>query len=234
MLRLALITSVVVSSSGLALAAPPAPPLAAQSLVRARFGAAAEVRWDASLQAPKSLRGLSVATVGKDAGERAVGFVHGARDIFGVGPSVDVVPVETVAPAGRSVVRMNATYDGLVVEGRTVVVTLDAAQRVTSVTSDLGPLSVPRPAAVISPEAAKQAVAARFVVAQTGIPTQVVVANGTAGRVAWRVPAMVVPLTGHFFVWVDAETGAILREAPAGADQTMQRLPERGPAEDAP
>ena len=47
------------------------------------------------------------------------------------------------------------------------------------------------------------------------------------GRVAWRVPAVLVPLAAHFWVWVDAETGAVLRQAPAGKDQTVTRLEVR-------
>lgn len=238
MLRLALIATVLVSSSGLAHAAPtPVGGEPAQaSLVRARFGEAVEVRWDAARLAPRSLRNLSVPTEGKDAGERAARFIRASRDVFGIGAEGDVRPLETQAPKGRAVVRLGATWNGLAVEGRSVVVVLDGAQRVTSVTSDLGPLVVPTPKETISPEAAKAAVAARFAVGATGVPVKVVVANATAGRIAWRVPTMVLPLTGHFFVWVDAETGAILRQAPAGQDQTLARLPERGPlaGEDAP
>jgi hypothetical protein len=34
-----------------------------------------------------------------------------------------------------------------------------------------------------------------------------------------------IPLMAHFWVWVDAEQGEVLREAPAGHDMPVARLP---------
>jgi len=217
-------TSLTVS----ALAAPPQTP--AQELrldqVHQRFGPAATVRWDATGTAPKRLGGLHVATAGHDAGERAVGFVRGARDLLALGDG-DVTVLGTRAMTGRTSVELRPTWRGLPVEGRTVVVTLDAHDQVTSVTSDLGPLAVVAPSQPISAEAAQAAIQARYSVSSLGTPSQVVLATAVAGRLAWKVPVVVIPLTAHFTVWVDAADGSILREAPVSSDQAMKTLPRR-------
>jgi hypothetical protein len=72
---------------------------------------------------------------------------------------------------------------------------------------------------------------AHYRVAAVGEPELVVLARAATGRVAWKVPVAVVPLQGHFFVWLDAESGAVMKEAPAGFDQAITELPRREEAD---
>lgn len=226
LIRTLAIGATVLALAGTAAAGPPAPaPLASrEAAIHARLGADVAIRWDARRLSPRSLRGLTAPTTGVDPADRAARFVRAERDLLAL--TGDVVPVETRRLRGH-VVRLQQTFGGVPVEGRTVVVKLDEAARVTSVVSDLGPLDVPTPTREITPAAAQAAVSARYAVAATAPPTRVVVANGPVGRYAWKVPAMVMPLTGHFWVWVDVETGRILKTAPAGSDQRMTALPLR-------
>ncbi|MCB9731214.1 MAG: hypothetical protein H6745_01125 [Deltaproteobacteria bacterium] len=212
--------------AGTAVAGTPSPTTLAtrEAAIHARLGADVAIRWDAMKTSPRSLRNLAVPTAGATPADRAARFVRGERDLLRL--DGDVVAVETRAFRGH-VVRLQQTFAGVPVEGRSVVVKLDEGARVTSVTSDLGPLSVPTPATEITPAEAQAAVSARYAVAATGTPTRVVVANASAGRFAWKVPAMVMPVTGLFWVWVDTETGRVLRTAPAGSDQRLTSLPLR-------
>jgi len=102
---------------------------------------------------------------------------------------------------------------------------------VTALTSDLGPLVVPTPARIVGVDHARAAIPRNDEVAAIGEPTRVVLAHGSAGRVAWRFPVALVPLVAHFHVWVDVETGAVLKSAPAGFDQRLTELPLRDEVE---
>jgi hypothetical protein len=80
----------------------------------------------------------------------------------------------------------------------------------------------------MTPEAAQDLVRATFALASVSGADKVVITGGRIGRVAWRVRATFLPMTAWFDVWVDVETGAVLRQRPAAADQTMRELPVRG------
>ncbi len=220
--------TLTISSS--ALAAPPQLParrVAFERVVHERFGDAARVRWDRLRNAPRVLRRLTVATVGRDASERALGFVRAHRDL--IAPGGAELAVHKVTPrASGAVVQLAQRLGGLPVEGAWIAVTLDAAGAVRAVRTDGTPRTLHMPEAVIPAARAGQIVSDRFVVARTGAPTLVALPlPGGEAVAAWRVPAAVIPLASHFFVWVDAETGAVLRQAPAGKDQRQRRLEVR-------
>jgi Zn-dependent metalloprotease len=130
----------------------------------------------------------------------------------------------TPLPKGH-VVELTPSVDGLPIDGRNLTVELSASGHVVSVRSDLVPFSLAAPATTLGAEQARQVVATRFGLTLIGTPTQVVIVPGPgSGRVAWRVPTAVWPLSAHFNVWVDAENGAILKQAPAGLDQPSLTL----------
>ncbi len=226
-----------------ALSTPPSSsPSALQSReanLRARFGDATIARFtpgSADTSVPRSLTGLSVATSGTTLRDRAERFLRANADLFALSAGTDVKATDhtsfarapgPMAKRPGHVVRLRQTYAGLPVEGRDVVVSLDADHRVTSVQSDLGPLVVPTPTRSITAEEATRICLSTFVIAATGAPQKVVLANGTAGRIAWRVPVSLLPLNGFHTVWVDVEDGRILREAKVGHDHGLATLPRQ-------
>lgn len=196
-----------------------------QALVTA-FGPNVRVQRDGFSGALRSLRGLSVPTTGATPTERALGFVMQWRQVLSLGRSeVEVIDVQELPGRGH-VVRFQQVVDGVQVEGRSIAVKVGRDDRVNSVVSDLVPFELAPTTPTISTDAAKDAVRSHFDVAMIGRPTQVVsVSAAHLARLAWRVPVAVIPLVAHFNVWVDAETGAILRQAPAGYDMPMTQLP---------
>lgn len=194
------------------------------------LGPSAVVTWNATHTAPARIDGLSVATEGSDVGGRALGFVRSHATLFGLVGEPTVIEVRQATFVGqrRSFVRIAERFEGALIEGRSLVVNLDPALRVTSVTSDFGPLSIARPTRTMTPEAAQDLVRATFALASVSGADKVVITGGRIGRVAWRVRATFLPMTAWFDVWVDVETGAVLRQRPAAADQTMRELPLRG------
>lgn len=206
---------------GSALAAPADPPRA----LRDAFGANVRVLMDDVSGQPRSIRGLSVATSGLDAADRATRFLASQKTALGLQHAELAVLRTEKLPVGE-VVRFAQKVGDLEVDGRTLAVKLDAAGRVTGLNSDLVPFELQRPKALIGATQAQAAVHARFAVAATGTPRQVVLvpAPGLA-RIAWRVPTAVIPLAAHFDVWVDAETGEVLRSSASGKDQPMRSLP---------
>ena len=215
-----------------------APTVLADALVQ-RFGPNVKVTWNASRTAPKRLSGLSIATEGKDPGERARGFMLAHAALLGLEGDVQVEDVRVFAPPDAAAgtqpgarlslqsVRLSQVWSGLPVEGRSVVVRLDAAQRVTSVTSDLGPLVVPTPERIVDGASVVAMLRSAYQIVGASEPHKVVLALGTGGRIAWKVAVAVLPLQASFFVWVDAETGRVLKEAPAAFDQGLRELPLR-------
>lgn len=212
----------VAALGGTSLAAPPD-----DMALKAAFGNTVRVTRDGLTGAPRALFGLREATFGADPAARALRFLEASRRLLDLGPS-GLVHQETRALPHGHVVRFAQTALGLPVEGRSLAVKLDAQGRVTSLTSDLVPFELARPAATIAPEQAQQVVRTAYQVAAVGTPTEVVLVSAPGhARIAWRVPVAVIPLQAHFSVWVDAESGDILREAPAGLDQVMAKLPRR-------
>lgn len=235
-------TAVLTLGASSALAAPPGPgPLggdlagaqpnarvAAESLLEAHLGAGVRVSWDDAWQAPRRVTGLAIATRGTDAATRVLGFLAATRKDFSAGDSTWRVTRVEPFPGGGTIVRCAVLLGGLPVEGREVVVQLDAAERVVRVTRDPGPMTLPNTPNAIDAARASALVFARYEVAAVGRATEVVLATtpGTE-RIAWRVPAARLPMSGHYFVWLDAETGATLRTGPAGFDEAASALPLR-------
>ena len=210
--------------TGTALAVPPD---ARDTALRAALGAKVRVMRDGLSGAPRALFGLASATRGADPAERASRFLEASRRLLDLGTSVLHATETRALPQGH-VVTFRQTALGLPVEGRSLTVKLDAEDRVTAVQSDLVPFLLTRPAVKLSAEAARTVVATHFEVAAVGTPTEVVLVTAPGlARLVWRVPAAVIPLQAHFFVWIDAESGAVLREAPAGLDQSMRYLPRK-------
>lgn len=226
-----------------------APPALSTSVTRpeaslvGRFGPGVRVRFAADGSTPRQLHGLAVATTGTDLVARAVGFLQANRDVLrlssGDFDAVDIQSPRLRGPAGevvRHIVRLRQKVGGLPVEGRTWTVTLDAALRVVSLGSDADPLQPPASLAPrIDAAAAGRAVEDRFAVkAMPETATLVILPTGLGGatRLAWRVPAAVVPVVAHFFIWVDARDGAILRHAQAGPHQSLAHPPQRNAEEE--
>lgn len=204
-----------------------APPTVQDPTLETTFGPNVRILRDTLSGALRAAYGLSVATTGATPEARARSFVAAWKKALGLATS-DVVLVDVQALPGRGhVVRFQqAALSGVPVESRTLSVKLGLTGQVNSVTSDIVPFELVRPALTISAEAAKEAVQGHFAVALLGTPHEVVlVAAPHQARLAWRVPVAVIPLQAHFFVWVDAESGAILREAPAGHDGSMTHVP---------
>lgn len=216
----------------LGLAAPAtATPRPDRTLISARFGEGAEPTFSRDGHRLTALTRLSVGTSGDSPRARAAHFVKTHRELWSLGMNDSVEPVDVKAlprlrregqEASRAqslpsqVVRLRQTHRGLPVEGRDVVVTLDDADRVIAVRSDLGPLVVPVPSRELSAEEAIAATHRTFAISAHGKPEKVVIANGSAGRVAWRVPVSVMPMSGFATVWIDAEDGRVLREQGVG------------------
>lgn len=212
----------------------PSAGVALADAIAQRFGANAKVTWNASRTAPKRISGLAVATAGGSPAERATSFVRANATLLGLEGDVKVEEVQVFTPpdpaarnAALHTVRMSQLWNGLPVEGRSIVVRLDSAGNVTSLSSDLGPLVVPTPTTLIAAETVVASVKATYQIVGIGEPQRVVLAIGTGGRVAWKVAVAVIPLQANFFVWVDAESGRVLKEAPAAFDQGMRELPVR-------
>jgi hypothetical protein len=218
-----------------ALAAPPKVVGNAPSLAPAEvFGPAARITLNRAGTHPRQVFGISVPTRGSTAGERAEQFVRDHAAVLGLVGDVESFEVQSPrligpnGPIARTIVRLHQLVDGRRVEGRVLVVTLDAQARAISVTSDLGPVRVPNLALAIDANQAAVIVESRFQVqALSAQAAQVVLADVDGGRVAWKVPTAAIPLVAHFWVWVDAVDGRILRTGPVGPHQGLATIPER-------
>lgn len=217
----------------LGLAAPAtATPRPDRTLVSARFGERAEPTFSRDGRRLTALTRLSVQTTGDSPRARAAQFIKTHRELWSLdaNDAVEAVDVKALPRLRREaegashdskslpsqVVRLRQTHRGLPVEGREVVVTLDGADRVIAVRSDLGPLEVVVPRREITAEDAIAATYRTFAISAHGKPEKVIIANASAGRVAWRVPVSVMPLSGFATVWIDAEDGRVLREQGVG------------------
>lgn len=220
----------------LGLAAPAiATPRPDRTLVSNRLGERAEPTFSRDGRRLTALTRLSVRTIGDSPRTRAAHFVKTHRELWSLDAndavdSVEAVDVKALSRLRREgqatsaeaqtlpsqVVRLRQTHRGLPVEGREVVVTLDGADRVIAVRSDLGPLEVPVPSRELTADDAIKASYKTFAISAHGKPEKVIIANGSAGRVAWRVPVSVMPMSGFATVWIDAEDGRVLREQGVG------------------
>jgi hypothetical protein len=196
------------------------------------------VRYAADGRTPRQVHGLSEATSGPvDPGARAAAFLAAHGDVFHLSGSFEVVEVQSPRLRGaagvlvRHIVRLRTLLAGIPVEGRAVTVTLDADLRVLAVTADAGLLRPPATSApTLDAAAAAARVEARYNVrALPANATKVLLPAGPGGatRLAWKVPTAAIPLVAHFFVWIDARDGSVLKTAPAGPDQGLAQIPER-------
>ncbi|MFT7578738.1 MAG: Zn-dependent metalloprotease [Myxococcota bacterium] len=216
-------------------AAPPAPTaVPAKTAIQAQFGADALVRLNTLTGTPRTLRRLSVPTVGATPAERTLDFVGRHRALLLGDTDASALVVTDVdtrgTDSGRQVVRLAQQVVGLRVEGREMVVVLDADGRVTRVQNDMQALGLDRlethASRDIGEARAAKAVGDRYAIAGTSPATKVILPSPAGpARIAYRVPTMVLPLTGHFNVWVDAETGMVLRAMPASTHQALRQLP---------
>lgn len=211
-----------------------AQPTVVPTPVEQTFAPGAKVTWNASHTAPKRVTGLSVATTGTDAGERAKNFVRTHATLLGLDGDVQVEEVRVFTPPDpriahkiQTTVRLRPQWRGLPIEGRSIVVRIDAEQRVTSVASDLGPLSIDAPERVITAAEAGETLKATYRIVGINTPDKVVLTVGNIGRVTWKFMVAVLPLQAQFQVWVDVATGEVLREAPGAFDQSMSELPKK-------
>lgn len=233
MLRFPLLIAASLVATPLAVAAGPGPGSDLDRVIRARFGEAVQVHYHPSRTTPRRISGLRAPTEGHDLGERARRFILAHRDILGLESDVAVEEVRTFTPPDPRMterwhtVRLAQRWRGLPVEGRQAALRIDGDGHVISLTSDLGPLAISWPERTITAEEAVAQVERRYHSAAIGSPKTVVVARATLGRVAWKVPLAAIPLQAHFFVWLDAESGEVIKEAPAGFDQIITEPPRR-------
>ena len=196
-----------------------------EDAVRARFGADARLSWDALRATPTAIRRLAVAAPGIDPASRALAFCAAHRDLLGLSPALTLSVDEVTAFRDGVSVKLAAGLDGLVVEGSALVLTFDASGAVRAVQVDPTPAALAPIAQDIGPAAAGAAVRERFGVAAVGRATRVAFWRGVGpARQAWRVPAALIPWVAHFYVWVDAASGAVLGQAPVSNDQPVRRL----------
>ncbi len=198
------------------------------------LGPSAKVTWNATRTAVTRISGIAAATNGATAGERARNFVRTHAAMLGLEGDVAIEEVREFTPPDPRIahkvhtfVRLRPQWNGLAVDGLSLVVRLDGDMRVTSVTSDLGPLDVPTPTRTMTAMDATELVKASYRIVGIDSPEKVVLVRGTAGRVAWKFTVAVLPLQAQFYVWVDVESGQVLKEVPAAFDQPMQQLPRR-------
>lgn len=214
-------------------AAPAAPPTvhpgAPSPELVASFGPGAELRLDRVTGLVRTARRLDLPVAAADAGAAALTFLRAHAAAFGLGAGSELAVGEILTtPAGVRIVRLDASVDGIRVEGAAVRVEIGANGHVVAARSDLVPLTSP-PAATVPAEAARAAVLARYDAAFVGAPRLVLRVTPLRRLArAWRVPVTVVPLFGQVTVWVDATSGAVIEQAPAGFDQPITRLAPRG------
>lgn len=221
-------------SPGLSPAPVPATLSAAEARLRAAFGPNIAVTWapgtEASAPTPRHLRHLSTPTTGDTPTERASHFLAAHGHALGL-THLRAEPSDTQAlPRGMGhAVRFTlSTPEQLEIQDMSLVVRVDGAGLVRSVTSDALPFTLAGTKPAFSPDAALQRITETFAIASHGTPALVVLPLGPHhARLAWRVQVAVIPLQAHFVVWLDAQSGELLREAKAGFDQPMHRLPRR-------
>ena len=197
------------------------------------FGENATVELAPHSDTVRRLSNLSIPTTGATPAERATRFLDAHRKALGLGHVRYQAAETTPLPrASGHVVRfgltaVTSTFENLEIQDMSVAIRLDREGRVRSVTSDALPFTLTAPPTITADDAIA-ATRARYQLATTGTPRLLVtVPAAHHATLVWRVPVALIPLQAHFFVWVDATTGAVLRDTPAGFDQRVTRLPLR-------
>jgi len=196
-----------------------------QAAVSQRFGPDARLSWDGLRAVPTAITRIEVQTLGAGPAARALHFCAAHRDLLGLAPGVELALAETKTFRDGATVRLDVRLGGLDVEGVRVAVSLDHDGDVRSVRLDPAPRALAAATTDVGRDGARAAVTARFGVTAVGNPTRVALWRGVGpARPAWRVPTALVPWVAHFYVWVDAETGAVVGQAPVSNDQPLRRL----------
>lgn len=220
-----------------ALAGPPSPLTPTPHPALTTFGPNANVELAPNTTATiRRLTNLAVPTTGATPLERATRFLDAHRTSLGLGHLRYEHRDTTTLPRGLGhVVRFALTVEiskteTLEIQDSSLTVRLDASDRVRAYTSDALPFTLPTQARgpAITPDKAVENARAHYAAAAFGSPRLIVrLSAAHHASLAYRIPVALVPLQAHFFVWVDAMTGAVLDDAPAGFDQPIRRLPLR-------
>lgn len=182
----------------------------------------------------RRLTNLAIPTSGATPLERATRFLDAHRESLGLAHLRYEHRDTTTLPRGLGhVVRFALTVEvskneTLEIQDSSLTVRLDASDRVRAYTSDALPFTLAAAGPAVTANAALDAARAHYAAAAFGTPRLIVrLSAAHHASLAWRIPVALVPLQAHFFVWVDATTGAVLDDAPAGFDQPIRRLPLR-------
>lgn len=219
-----------------AFAGPPSPltPTQTPQLALATFGPSASIELAPhTTDTIRRLTNLAIPTSGATPLERATRFLDANRNALGLTHLRYEHRDTTALPRGlghvvRFALRVEISKtEHLEIQDSSLTVRLDATGRVRAYTSDALPFTLPT-APTLTPEAALNAARAHYAAMAFGTPRLVVrLSAAHHASLAYRLPVALVPLQAHFFVWVDATTGAILDDAPAGFDQPIRHLPLR-------
>jgi bacillolysin len=191
---------------------------AAYDALRAKCGAALEIRWDEESRLPIFASGTEAASVAeRDPRQSAARFLSENADLLGLDdPDHEFSLTHAVIDeAGRTHLRYQQMYRGLEVWGRDLVVHVGADGRVTGFNGRYAatPRSIGVPHATVTPDEARDAAARAFGVASlpAGADPRLVVAPDGSGvlRLAWLVPADLA-LDRRWEVFVDAESGEVI------------------------
>jgi hypothetical protein len=96
------------------------------------------VRWRADQPTPAMVRGIAVATAGRDPAERARSFLHSHPGLV----AGELVPVDTRSSRELTVVRLAQLYRGVPVLDATVTVALDHLGRVRALHASTHPVEL--------------------------------------------------------------------------------------------
>jgi Zn-dependent metalloprotease len=188
--------------------------------VQSRFGAQARVIWNGAAKSVRSITSLNVKNAGKTARERAHTFLNAHRDLIPrSGPSDTLHYMRTQRFAGGHVVSFQQRIGKTPVEGRLVRVAMDNTGRIHTLNSDVVPLRLAPSTQDIGLIGARETARVKF----GGVPVSkgkrvVLVLGPNVARYAYSFIVARVPLQVHDRVWIDAQTGHVLKTAPASKD----------------
>jgi len=232
-------------SPGGANAAPPGSPVGGSGAVTvtpvagtvlARFGPGVRASFDPSGQYLRQAFGLSEAAAGADAGSRALVFAAKHADLLAQGAGFMLLDVKSPTLRGpngvvrRDIVRLGHTLRGIPVEGRVTTVTLNGEGRVISFATDAMGHGTPNATtptldAAGASRVVETAYRVRALPQNATLVLMPSVGRGASSRLAWKVPTVAIALVAHFWVWIDAVDGRVLKHGPMGPDQGLLTIP---------
>ena len=147
------------------------------------------VQWPAFRSRPAVIRGLAVKVTGAGDRERAHTFLTRHPALF-AGAGSRLVHEKTLGAGDVRAVRFRQVFKGVPVEGATIAVALDRAGRVTSVTSDMEPITLrqvkPRITGHAAVKIAIRATGTRAAAAR-GLRAHLVILPGGTDRLVYKV-----------------------------------------------